>query len=150
MLSYIYVDADSCPVKDEILKSSARHNIEVYWVSNRWTTQVMGTKVHKILVTSGADVADDWIVDHIKENDIVITSDILLAQRCLKLLAYVITPNGKSFTDENIGISVAMRDLNKHLREAGEINSYNKEMTKRDKSNFLQELEKIIQKISRK
>ncbi len=143
----IYVDGDSCPVKDEVLRISLRHALDVYLVSNRWTTQVMGPRVHKILVAAGPDVADNWIVDNISKDDIVVTADILLAQRCLKLGAYVIGPQGKNFTDDNIGIAVAMRDLNSHLRETGEISGYNKSMTKQDRSRFLQEIEQVIQKV---
>jgi uncharacterized protein YaiI (UPF0178 family) len=143
----IYVDADSCPVKQEVLKVSMRHGLEVYMVSNQWTTQVMGAKVHKILVPAGSDAADDWIVQHIAKNDIAITADILLAQRCVNLGAYVISPQGKRFTEENIGITVAVRDLNAHLRETGEIFSYNHSFSKQDRSRFLQELESAIQKI---
>lgn len=145
----IYVDGDSCPVKDEVLRISMRHALDVYLVSNRWTTQVMGPKVHKILVSAGADMADNWIVDNISKNNIAVTADILLAQRCLKLGAYVISPQGKSFTDDNIGVAVAMRDLNSHLRQTGEISGYNKSMTQQDRSRFLQEIELIIQKIKR-
>lgn len=143
----IYVDADSCPVKDEVLRISNRHGLEVYMVSNSWMLQVMGPKVHKILVSSGADEADNWIAKHIQQNDIAITADILLAQRCLKIGAYVIGPQGKSFTEDNIGVAVAMRDLNTHLRETGEISGYNKSFSKQDRSQFLQELESVIQKI---
>ncbi|MGB4191743.1 MAG: YaiI/YqxD family protein [Rickettsiales bacterium] len=143
----IYVDGDSCPVKEEILRLSMRHCLDVYLVSNRWSTQVMGPRVHKILVSSGADVADDWIVNNIGKNDIAITADILLAQRCINLGAYVIGPQGKAFTEDNIGIIVAMRNLNTHLRETGEISGNNKSITKQDKSRFLQELELAIQKI---
>ena len=146
----IYVDGDSCPVKEEILRISNRHNLEVYLVSNRWTTAVMGPKVHKILVPAGADKADDWIAENIGKDDIAITADILLAQRCLKLDAYVIGPQGKYFTDNNIGISVAMRNLNTHLRETGEISGHNSAMGKQDRSRFLQNLESIIQKIKLK
>jgi uncharacterized protein len=143
----IYVDGDSCPVKDEILRVAMRHDLEVYLVSNRWSTQVMGPKVHKILVPMGADVADDWIVEAIGKNDIAITADILLVDRCLKLGALVVSPYGKNFTEENIGITVAMRNLNTHLRETGEITQYNKGMSKQDRSRFLQTLETVIQQI---
>lgn len=143
----IYVDGDSCPVKDEVLRISMRHSIDVYLVSNRWTTQVMGPKIHKILVPSGPDSADNWIVDNISKNNIAVTSDILLAQRCLKLGAYVISPQGRIFSDDNIGLAVAMRDLHYHLRENGELVGYNKSMTKQDRSRFLQEIELIIQKV---
>ncbi len=143
----LFVDGDSCPVKDEILKISMRHNLEVFLVSNRWSTAQMGPRVHKILVPSEADAADNWIVQHIEKNDIAITADILLVERCIKLEAHVISPQGKKFTEENIGNIVAIRNLNTHLRETGEISNYNNAMTKQDKSRFLQELENIIQKI---
>lgn len=145
----IYVDGDSCPVKDEVLRISMRHSIDVYLVSNCWTTRVMSPKIHKILVPAGPDSADNWIVDNISKNNIAVTSDILLAQRCLKLGAYVISPQGKKFSNDNIGLAVAMRDLHSHLRETGELSGYNKSMTKQDRSRFLQEIELIIQKIKR-
>lgn len=145
----IYVDGDSCPVKEEILRVSMRHKLEVYFVSNKWTPQVMGPNVHKILVKAGADAADDWIAEHIAKDDIAITADILLAERCLKANAYVISPQGKNFNDDNIGITVAMRNLHTHLRETGEIFSYNASFSKQDRSRFLQNLELVIQKIKR-
>ena len=143
----IYVDGDSCPVKEEVIKISIRHGLEIYMVSNRWMTQVMGPKIHKILVQAGADAADNWIAEHIGKDDIAITADILLAQRCLKLGAYVIGPQGKSFTEDNIGVAVAMRGLNTHLRETGEISGYNQSFSKQDRSRFLQTLESVIQKL---
>lgn len=143
----IYVDGDSCPVKDEIFKISMRHSLEIYLVSNRWMVGNFGPRIHKILVSSGADIADDWIVEHAEKNDIVITADILLAERCLKLGASVIGPTGKIFNEDNIGITVAMRDLNAHLRDTGEISGHNNSMTKNDRSRFLQMLETVIQKI---
>ena len=130
-----------------MLRIAMRHDLAVYLVSNRWMTGVMGPKVHKTLVPAGADAADDWIAEHIGKDDIAITADILLAQRCLNLGAYVIGPQGKSFTDDNIGISVAMRSLNNHLREMGEISGYNSSMTKQDRSKFLQEMETVIQRV---
>lgn len=145
----IYVDADSCPVKEEVIHVSRRHGLEVYMVSNSWMIQVMGPKVHKILVSAGADAADNWIAEHIQQNDIAITADILLAERCLKKSAYVIGPKGKSFTEDNIGMMVAMRDLNSHLRETGEISGYNQGFLRQDRSRFLQELESVIQKIKK-
>lgn len=143
----IYVDADSCPVKDEVLRIAWRHGLEIYMVSNSWMLQAMGPKVHKVLVPNGADEADNWIAEHIKKNDIAVTADILLAQRCLKNGAYVVGPQGKNFTEDNIGMAVAMRGLNTHLRESGEISGYNHSFTKQDRSRFLQALEATIQKI---
>jgi uncharacterized protein YaiI (UPF0178 family) len=143
----IYIDGDSCPVKTEIIQVCQRHGLEIFLVSNKWMPQIMGPKIHKILVQAGADVADNWIIEHLEKDDIVITADILLAQRCLQLKAHAINHNGKSFTEDNIGMAVAMRDLHTHLREMGEINSHNPSFSKQNRSSFLQTLENLIQKI---
>lgn len=142
----IYVDADACPVKEEVLRVAYRHDLEVYIVSNGWWRQNVGPKIHRIMVEAGADSADNWIVEHIAEGDIVITADILLADRCLKQQAAVINPNGKPFTEANIGMRVAMRSLSTHLRETGECAGYNPSFSKQDRSRFLEALENIIQK----
>ena len=145
----IYVDADACPVKDEILKVADRHNLTVYIVSNSWLRNVTGDNVHSVVVADGADAADDWIVDHIQEKDIFITADILLADRCIKKGAVGLGHGGKPFTTESIGSAVANRNLSTHLREIGEISGGNKAFSKKDRSNFLQSIEAIIQKIKR-
>ncbi len=145
----IYVDADSCAVKDEVLKVASRHDLEVFMVSNQYIRQNMGPKVHKILVAANFDEADNWIEEHINIGDIAITADILLASRCIKKKAIVINPNGKIFDDNNINMKVAMRDLNTHLRETGEISSYNASFSKQDRSRFLETLENTIQKLKR-
>lgn len=141
----IYVDADACPVKEEILKISYRHKLTVYIVSNQWMRMEVGPLVQKIVVSDGPDVADDWIADHINETGIAITADILLARRCLEAGAIVLGPTGKAFSQDNIGMAVAMRDLKAHLRETGESKGYNPSFTKEDKSRFLQALESAIQ-----
>ncbi|KKB96812.1 hypothetical protein SZ25_00086 [Candidatus Arcanobacter lacustris] len=145
----IYVDADSCAVKDEVLKVASRHDLEAFMVSNQYIRQNMGPKVHKILVAANFDEADNWIEEHINIGDIAITADILLASRCIKKKAIVINPNGKIFDDNNINMKVAMRDLNTHLRETGEISSYNASFSKQDRSRFLETLENTIQKLKR-
>ncbi|MCF6195792.1 MAG: YaiI/YqxD family protein [Emcibacter sp.] len=142
----IFVDADACPVKDEILKVSYRHGLKVYIVSNQWMRMEVGPLVQKIVVPDGPDAADDWIADHIDSNGIAVTADILLAKRCLDKEAIVIGPTGKAFSPDNIGMAVAMRDLKAHLRETGESKGYNPSFSKTDKSNFLQALEKEIQR----
>lgn len=141
----LYVDADACPVKDEILKVSYRHKLPVFIVSNQWMRLEVGPLVQKIVVSDGADAADDWIADHITKNDISITADILLAKRCLDAGSVVIGPTGKAFSEENIAMAVGMRDLKAHLRETGESKGYNPSFTKTDRSRFLQALEKAIQ-----
>ena len=142
----IYVDADACPVKEEILKVSYRHKLNVYIVSNQWMRIEVGPLVQKIVVPDGPDVADDWIAEHITPQDIAVTADILLAKRCLDAEAIVLGPTGKAFSADNIGMAVAMRDLNAHLRETGESKGYNPSFTKTDKSRFLQALESAIQR----
>lgn len=141
----IYVDADACPVKEEVLKVSYRHKLPVFIVSNQWMRLEVGPLVQKIVVAEGADAADDWIADHIDQNGIAITADILLAKRCLDADATVIGPTGKAFSQDNIGMAVAMRDIKAHLRETGESKGYNPSFTKTDKSRFLQALESAIQ-----
>lgn len=143
----IYVDGDSCPVKDEIVKVAGRYDLDIYFVSNSWARDMVGDKIHRILVSKDFDACDDWIEKHIDENDIAITADILLAERCLKKNASVINPNGKVFTHDNIGYAVSMRAFSAHLRETGEMPGYNPSFSKQDRSNFLQEFDKIIQKL---
>ncbi len=140
----IYVDADACPVKEEILKVAYRHGTKVFLVSNQWMRIDAGPLVEKIVVPEGADAADDWIADKIGKNDIAITADIPLAKRCLEKDAVAIGPTGRLFSADNIGMALAMRELNAHLRETGESKGYNASFTKSDRSNFLQELEKQI------
>jgi len=142
----LYVDADACPVKEEILKVSYRHNLPVFLVSNQWMRLPVGPLVQKIVVSEGADVADDWIAEHISAHDIAITADIPLAKRCLEVEAVVLGPTGRAFSEDNIGMALAMRDLNAHRRETGESKGYNPSFSKADRSQFLQALESAIQK----
>lgn len=144
MLS-ILVDGDACPVKDEVLRVAARHPAEVYMVSNQGLRASVGPNVKGILVGPEFDAADNWIVDHARPHDIVITADIQLAARCLRLGASVVAPTGHVYTLDNIGPALASRELNAYLREAGEIKGYNKSFSKQDRSRFLQSLEKVMQ-----
>ena len=146
----IFVDADACPVKQEVYRVANRYKLAVTLVSNSWMRVPDEGKVVLQVVDSGLDVADDWIVDHVQENDIVITADIPLASRCLKKGAGVIGTTGKPFTEDNIGHSVATRDLLAELREAGEITSGPPPLKKSDRSRFLQKLDEMIQSIQRK
>ncbi|MBS1987903.1 YaiI/YqxD family protein [Candidatus Dependentiae bacterium] len=146
----IYVDADACPVKEEIFRVATRHNIQVYLVSNSRLNMPVDINVHKIVVGSDADAADDWIVEHAGAGDIVITIDILLAERCLKNGASAISSTGRVFNDDNIGVAKAIRELRAHLRETGEGPSYNATFSPKDRSRFLQVFEEMIQRIKRK
>jgi|TARA_R110002096_G_scaffold426421_1_gene636200 uncharacterized protein len=145
----IYVDADACPVKDEILKVAYRHNTPVFLVSNQWMRIDAGPLVKKIVVSAGADEADNWIADHIGKNDISITADIPLAKRCLEAGATALGPTGRLFSADNIGMALAMRELKAHLRETGESKGYNASFTNADRSNFLQELDRQIVLLSK-
>lgn len=146
----IYVDGDSCSVKTEVARVAERHTLEVTIVSNQGLRKSLGVHVKSIMVGPEFDAADHWIVDHIAENDIVITSDIQLAARCLKKQAMALSSTGKIFTVENIGSALAMRELHSYLREAGEMKGNNPTFTQQDRSQFLQSLDMIIQKIKRK
>lgn len=145
----LYIDADACPVKEEALHVAARHNLPVFIVSNSWLRLQVGENVQKIVVSEGADAADDWIAEHIQPHDIAITADIPLASRCLKAGALTLGPTGRPFTTDNIGTALAMRELGSHLRETGESKGYNPSFTKKDRSQFLRVLEELIQKAKR-
>jgi uncharacterized protein YaiI (UPF0178 family) len=145
----IYVDADACPVKDEVVRVAERHGLNVHFVSNTWMRLPESTLVERVLVPEGADAADDWIVEHIGPEDIAVTADIPLASRCLKRGAQVIGPTGKPFTESGIGMALAMRELSAHLRETGESKGYSASFTRRDRSRFLEVLEHAVQAAKR-
>lgn len=140
----IYVDGDACPVKDEIIRVAERYNVAVVIVSNGGLRPSRDPMIQHVIVPHGADVADDWIAENIGAGDVAVTSDIPLAQRCLDKKARVLGPTGKPFTDENIGMAIAMRGLKQDLRESGEIKGYNPGFTKADRSNFLQALDRFL------
>jgi len=146
----IYVDADACPVKAEVVRVAARHDIPVHMVANSWMRIDAGPLVKLVVVEEGPDAADDWIAERIGASDIAITADILLAARCLKAGAQCIGPTGKAFSDSNIGMAIAMRDMQRHLRETGESRGFNPTFTARDRSQFLQALENAVQAAKRR
>lgn len=146
----IYVDADACPVKDEVLRVAARHRIAVHMVSNSWTRLAENPLVRRVVVSEGPDAADNWIADNIAAGDIVVTADIPLASRCLKQGARAVGPTGRPFTEDNIGAALAMRDLNAQLRETGDIGGRNPNFTNQDRSRFLQTMEAVVQDILRR
>lgn len=148
-MSEIYVDGDACPVKDEVLRVAERHALIVHLVSNRWLRVAENPLVRRVVVPEGLDAADDWIVEHIGDDDIVVTADIPLAARCLKKGARALGPTGKPFTENSIGMAVAMRDLMAQLRDSGEIKGGGPSFSKQDRSRFLEALEQMIQSIRR-
>ncbi|MBU0729064.1 MAG: YaiI/YqxD family protein [Proteobacteria bacterium] len=146
---HIFVDADACPVKQEVYRVAGRYHLEVTLVANSWMRIPKEPGLVLQVVKAGFDAADDWIVEHLQPHDIVITADIPLASRCLKEGARVLGPSGKPFTEDNIGDTVATRDLLSELRGAGEITGGPPPLTKRDRSRFLQQLDEVIQSIRR-
>ena len=147
---HIYVDADACPVKQEVYRVAKRCGLDVTLVANSWMRVPDESWLQLEVVGEGFDEADDWIVDHVEADDIVITADIPLASRCVKAGASVIGTTGKPFTENNIGSALATRDLLSELRGAGEITGGPPPLQKRDRSRFLQALDEVIQSIRRK
>ena len=146
---HVYVDADACPVKQETYRVARRYGLEVTVVANSWMN-VPGAKWLKLVVVEqGPDEADDWIVEHVDKDDIVVTGDFPLAARCLDRGARALGHRGKPFTEENIGDALASRHLLKMLREQGEIMGGPKPFAKKDRSLFLQALDRMVNDIRR-
>jgi uncharacterized protein YaiI (UPF0178 family) len=146
----IFVDADACPVKDEVLRVAERHALPVLLVSNSWMRGPDHPLVQRISVNTGPDAADDWIAERVTDRDIVVTADIPLAARCVAKGAALVRPNGKPLDTNSISMAVAMRDLHTHLRETGEITKGPAPFTKQDRSRFLEALETAIQAVKRR
>jgi len=148
-LLHIFVDADACPVKEEVYRVARRCGLEVTVVANSWMRVPDEPGIALEVVAGGFDAADDWIVEHVRSDDIVVTADILLASRCLKAGARVMGPTGRPFTEDNIGDAVATRELLSELRDAGQITGGPPPLEKRDRSRFLQQLDHVVQAIRR-
>jgi uncharacterized protein YaiI (UPF0178 family) len=147
---HIFVDADACPVKQEVYRVAKRYGLGVTLVAGSWMRIPEAAGVTLKVVDQGMDAADDWIVKHVEADDIVITSDIPLASRCVAKGASVLGSTGKPFTDDNIGPALATRNLLSELRELGEIAGGPPPFGKRDRSRFLEALDKTINDIRRK
>ena len=145
----IYVDADACPVKDEIYRVALRHGLPVSVVAGNFIRISQDPLIERIAAGSGMDAADDWIAERAAKGDIVITSDIPLASRCVKAGAEVIAPNGKPFTEQSIGMTLAVRNLMTDLRSTGEVTGGPKSFAPRDRSAFLSALDRTIRRIQR-
>ena len=145
----IYVDADACPVKEEIYRVAGRHALPVSVVAGNFIRVPQDPLIERIAAGSGMDAADDWIAERAGRGDIVITSDIPLASRCVKAGAEVIAPNGKPFTEASIGMTLAVRNLMTDLRSSGEITGGPKGFAPRDRSAFLSALDQTIRRIQR-
>jgi uncharacterized protein len=168
----IYIDADACPVKQEVYRVAERHalkgvDLKVFVVSNSpiavprdifiggrpdakpGSTFAGRPLVERVVVGAGMDEADNWIAERTHRGDIVVTADVPLASRCVKAGAEVIAPNGKPFTEDTIGITLATRNLMDSLRSAGEITGGPKPFAARDRSAFLAALDQAIVRLTR-
>lgn len=145
----IYVDADACPVKDEVYRVAGRYGLKVYVVANGWMRIPESPLILRVTVTEGLDRADDWIAERCGVGDIVIATDVPLADRCVKAGARVIAPTGRPFTESSIGSDLAVRNLMTVLRETGEIQGGGRPFARQDRSRFLQALDTAIQAIKR-
>jgi hypothetical protein len=140
-MTVLYVDADACPVKDEVYRVAGRYGLQVYVVCNSWIRTPPDQKITLMVVDAGPDVADDWIAERAGKGDIVITADIPLAQRALAAGAQALHPAGRPFTADNIGSALASRAIGEHLRSMGEITGGPKPFAPSDRSKFLQALD---------
>lgn len=143
----IYVDADACPVKEEVYRVARRYGLNVTLVANAPQRIPDDERFALVVVREGMDVADDWIAKHAGEGDIVITADIPLAARCVRNGASVIGTTGRPFTEDNVGGALATRDILSDLRGADERTSGPPPFEKKDRSRFLQALDTAIQAI---
>ena len=146
----IYIDADGCPVKDEVYRVAERYNLPVVLVANKRLHLPLTSLLEMVVVTGAFDAADDWIIENSKPDDIVVTADILLADRCVKKSVRVLGPAGGEFTPENIGSAVATRELMRELRQSGEMHGGPAPMDQKTRSRFLGKLDEIIQSLKRR
>lgn len=147
-MTAIYIDADACPVKDEIYRVAERHGLQVFVVSNGGIRPNPSPLVESVIVPEGADAADKWIADRIGPPDICVTGDIPLAAKCIAAGAHAIRHNGDPFTPENIGQQLGMRDLMADIRAANPLGvaGGGRPFSKADRSRFLNALELMIRR----
>jgi uncharacterized protein YaiI (UPF0178 family) len=150
----LYIDADACPVKQEVYRVAERHalkgvDLKVLVVSNSPIAVPRDIFVERVVVGTGMDEADNWIAERARRGAIVVTADVPLASRCVKAGAAVIAPNGKPFTEDTIGMTLATRNLMDSLRSAGEITGGPKPFAPRDRSAFLSALDQAVVRLTR-
>jgi uncharacterized protein len=145
----ILVDADACPVKDEVYNVAFRHNVPVTIVSNTPMRAPDHPLVSRVVVNDGFDAADNWIAETADAKSVVVTADILLADRCIKAGASVIGPNGKPFTANSIGTAVATRAIMADLRSGGDFLGGPRPFSKADRSRFLSALDEALVRLKR-
>ena len=145
----ILVDADACPVKEEIYKVAFRQDVPVAIVSNSHLRVPDHPLIERVVVSDGFDAADDWIAQQSNPHSVVVTADILLADRCLKAGAAVVAPNGKPFTQNSIGTAVATRAIMADLRAGGDAIGGPRPFAKSDRSRFLSALDEALVRLKR-
>ncbi len=150
MLLHIYVDADACPVKDEVYKVALRRAVAVTIVSNSPIRIPVHPLLGRIVVGAGFDAADDWIAERADDASVVVTGDILLADRCLKAGATVLAPTGKPFTVASIGNAIAVRAIMADLRAGGDVVGGPAPFSKTDRSRFLSALDEMLVRLARR
>ena len=148
-MTKIYVDADACPVKNEVYAIAGRLQLLVHVIANQWMGMPNNPQIRLEVVDDGFDAADHWIVEKSSSADVVITDDILLAERCIKKGSRVITNRGMVRNAHNIGEALAMRELMQHLRASGDNSGNQNPFNDADRRRFCQELEKLIQEAIR-
>ena len=145
----IYVDADACPVKNEVYRVAERRGLKVMVVSNSPIAVPRDSLVERVVVDGGMDAADNWIAERAVNGDIVVTADVPLAGRCVKAGATVLAPNGKAFDENSIGMTLATRNVLHELRSAGEITGGPRPFSPRDRSSFLSALDLAVVRLKR-
>lgn len=145
----IYIDADGCPVKEEIYRVAGRYSLNVLVVANKAMKIPLHPLVKMIVVKNQFDAADDWITESIEKNNILVTTDILLAKRCIDKSARVLTPKGHEYDEENIGEALQGREIASFMRETGEVKGGGAPMGPKDRSFFLSKLDQVIQSIKK-
>lgn len=149
-LTTIYIDADACPVKEEVYRVARRYAIKVFVVANAPIRVPKEPLIELVEVRGGLDVADDWIAERVGPGDITITTDIPLAERCLRKDARVLGPKGQEFTDGSIGDALATRALLDLLRQSGEFGGGPAPFNKADRSRFLSKLDELVHAVRRR
>ena len=149
-MTTLFIDADACPVKEEVYRVARRYGLKVFVVSNGWMQVPRGEPlIEQVVVDAGPDVADDWIAERASPGDVVITADIPLADRCLKAGAQALKANGQPFTPDSIGSALAGRMVGEHLRSMGVATSGPPPFGPADRSRFLQALDQAVVKARR-
>jgi uncharacterized protein YaiI (UPF0178 family) len=149
-MTEIYVDADACPVKEEVYRVAQRYGLRVVLVSNAWLRVPNEEWLELVVVGAELDAADAWIVEHVSGDDIVVTADIPLAAMCLEKGAGVLGPRGRPYTEDSIGGALATRELMSQLREMGEVSGGPPPFEKRDRSQFLRALDRMINAVQKR